>query len=97
MATSKKILPFPATLALGSAADLCETLAKKFVDPSGAPHFQFKVAEGYLWAEGEAWAKKGSERPAMGTMASYAEGYLQCLMDNAAAIAQYNEPASQRG
>jgi len=88
---SKKILQLPANLAVPHD-ELCAAMAKKFVDAAGKPHFDFKVAEGHLVAEGEAWAKKASERPAWATMALFAEGYLACVTDNEPAIRQYNEP-----
>ena len=33
-------------------------------------------------ADGPAWALKASERPALGAMQSWAEGYLACLAGN---------------
>lgn len=78
--STKKILPLSADLH-PAAKEICDAMAKKFVDPAGNPHFQFKLEDGHICAEGDAWGKKASERPAMGTMASFAEGYVQCLLD----------------
>ena len=76
--STKKILPYTATSTL-EADTLCNVMAKKFADATGVPYFQFTVVEGHLCATGEAWAKKANERPAMGTMTSFAEGYVWCL------------------
>jgi len=53
---------------------LCTALQAKF------PQFQFKPAGEAVTAEGP-WELKANERPAMGTMSAYGDGYLQCLID----------------
>ena len=80
MASSKKIIAVT-THHTSDADALCAAMSKKFVDPTGTPYFQFTIVDGHLCAEGDAWAKKANERPAMGTMASFAEGYVWCLQD----------------
>jgi hypothetical protein len=78
---TKKIVTLTFDAALPGAQKLLDAMAKKFVDPTGAPFFQFTIAEGGLYATGEAWSQKASVRPAHGTMQVYAEGYVQCLLD----------------
>ena len=81
---AKKIITDTTKLTL---APVAAALQVKF------PQFQFKVDVDAVVAEGP-WDQPASARPAMGTMACYAEGYMQALVDNASVSAQRDEARS---
>ena len=59
----------------GPVGELLDALKGEF------PQFDFKLDGTNVVAEGEAWSLSGSQRPAMGSMAMFAKGYLKCLQD----------------
>ena len=69
---SKKIISLPQPMPAG---ELLDALKGEF------PQFDFKLDGVDILAEGDAWSLSGSQRPAMGSMAMFAKGYLKCLQD----------------
>jgi len=87
--STKKIGVPTSTISPEAADALSFALDTKF------PQFKFTAVDGQLVADGP-WDLKANVRPAMGTIACWAEGYIQCMVDNAAAIGAYEPPASSR-
>lgn len=84
----KVIIKFPGSQ-LGRAGEVAKALRTKFgafeVVPGVTGTFDFTVVQTGdnvdIVAEGVAWNLPGNQRPAWGTMATWAEGYSQCLAD----------------
>lgn len=70
MAKPKKIT----SVGTATAESTRDALQRKF------PQFQFSVAGTDIVADGP-WDRPASERPALGTMQVYADGYIQALID----------------
>ena len=75
MAKAKPIFTLPGGTNDSWGTRTCEALGAKF------PQFQFAVVDGKVTADGP-WDRPANERPAMGTMTPWAEGYLQALADS---------------
>ena len=86
----KKIGIQTASISTEAVAALCTALDTRYAQ------FKFTVMDGQVVADGP-WERKAiagpDGRPAMGDMARWGEGYVQCMVDNAAAIGAYEEPA----